>query len=374
MENKKDRYYQLYDLAKINDKDFLEKQELYNLYRKPKKDKGVNMPHIYANEKNTVQQADLLFLPNDNGYKYCLVVVDLGSRLTDAVPLKHKNAEDVKKAFEKIYKRGILKMPSYSMQTDPGTEFKGVVKQYFKDHGVYVRYGKPGRHRQQGLVEARNRIIGNILLKRMQTQELLTNQTFRSWVKHLPIVIKAMNNYYPQKYLQGRKLPDQPLCSGDSCTAFEIGTKVRAILEEPRDTEGNKLHGRFRSADIRFDPKIRTVKRVLVNPGEPIMYLLDGKGMKGGVEPIAYTKNQLQAIRIDEEDVPGEIVFDEEVIKNPETTWVVKKILGKKKINGKWMLLLRWKGFGPKDDTWEPYSEIKKIYPKMVEEFDINNN
>lgn len=272
------------------------------------------MPHIYANEKNAVQQADLLFLPDDNGYKYCLVVVDVGSRLTDAQPIKNKSAEDVKKAFEKIYKRGILKLPSYSIQTDPGTEFKGVVKEYFNDHHVYVRYGKPGRHRQQGLVESRNKIIGTILLKRMQAQELLTNKTSKSWVSHLPLVIKAINNYYPQKYLEKKKTPELPLCSGDSCEAFEVGTKVRVILDEPRDTQGNKLPGRFRASDIRFDPRIRTIEQVLVNPGEPIMYLLDNKG---GIDySAAYTKNQLQEVRNDEEDVPGEIVFDEEIIKD----------------------------------------------------------
>ena len=91
----KEKFYQLYDLANIKNKKFLEKQELHNLYKKPKKDKGVNMPHIHSNEINTVQQADILYLPNDNGYKYCLVVVDIGSRLTDAVPLKNKSAEDV---------------------------------------------------------------------------------------------------------------------------------------------------------------------------------------------------------------------------------------------------------------------------------------
>lgn len=369
--HKKGKFYNLYDLANIKDKDFLNKQELYNLYKKPKKDKGVNMPHIYSNEINTVQQADILYLPNDNGYKYCLVVVDLGSRLTDAEPLKKKSAEEVKKAFEEIYKRGILKMPSYSMQTDPGSEFKGVVQKYFEDNGVFVRYGKPGRHRQQGLVEARNRIIGNILLKRMQAQELLTNKKFTAWVSHLPLIIKVMNDYYPEIYSKAKKkIPNEPLCDGDSCNAYEIGTKVRVILDEPRDTLGNKLPGRFRSADIRFDPKIRTIKRILVNPGEPIMYLLDGHEIEGDTGNVAYTKNQLQRVDEKEEDVPGEIVFSKEDVENPDMTWIPKKILDKKKIKNRWMLKISWKGFDSKHDSWEPRSEIKKFYPDMVNDFE----
>ena len=82
---------------------------LNNLLKKPKKDSGNNMPHFIVEGPNISQQADLLFLPNDDGFKYSLVVTDIYNSKTDAEPLKNKSAEDVKKAFETIYKRGILK-------------------------------------------------------------------------------------------------------------------------------------------------------------------------------------------------------------------------------------------------------------------------
>lgn len=53
--------------------------------------------------------------------------------------------------------------------------------------------------------------------------------------------------------------------------------------------------------------------------------------------------------------------------------WVAKKILDKKKVNGKWKVLISWKGFGPESNTWEDYNEIKKYYPEMIEHFDIKN-
>ena len=49
-------------------------------------------------EPGYIYQADLLFLPNDEGYKYALVVVDIGSGLCDAEPLKSKKTTEVKSA------------------------------------------------------------------------------------------------------------------------------------------------------------------------------------------------------------------------------------------------------------------------------------
>ena len=177
---------------KIKDKDFLQKQELHNLFKQPKKDKGVNMPHFQNNEPNYIQQADLLFLPNDDGYKYALVVIDTSTRLLDAVPLKNKLAKNVKEGFETIYDRGIIKLPKF-IETDPGTEFKGEVKTYFSKNGVHMKYGKPGRHRQQGIVESANKTIGKALSMRMTAQELLTNEQSNEWIDDLPLIITAMN-------------------------------------------------------------------------------------------------------------------------------------------------------------------------------------
>ena len=58
-----------------------------------------------------IQQADLLHITEDRGYKYILVVVDDHSKKIDAEKLRDKNAVSVAKAFEKIYLRGILQLP-----------------------------------------------------------------------------------------------------------------------------------------------------------------------------------------------------------------------------------------------------------------------
>ncbi len=59
---------------------------LDNLYKVPKKDFGLDAPKFLDDQPHEIHQADILFLPDDNGYKYALVVVDDATRSTDAEP------------------------------------------------------------------------------------------------------------------------------------------------------------------------------------------------------------------------------------------------------------------------------------------------
>ena len=165
--------------------------ELSNLFKKPKKDTGLSRAHYnFAYSPNVSHQADLLFLPDDNGYRYALVVTDIATRLSDDEPLKTKDSEEVAEAFYKIYQRGILKLPMF-IKMDDGSEFKGEVKRWLNRNRVHVSYAKPGRHRQLAMVERTNLFLGRALLKRMLTQELLTGQPSTKWVKILPWVINT---------------------------------------------------------------------------------------------------------------------------------------------------------------------------------------
>ena len=75
-------------------------EKLFNLHKKPAKETNKKMPHVQVVEKNYVQQADILYLPDDRGYKYALVVADCCTHNMDAEPLKSKSSDDVLKAFE----------------------------------------------------------------------------------------------------------------------------------------------------------------------------------------------------------------------------------------------------------------------------------
>ena len=87
------------------------KSVLDQLFIRPNADKdgdAPTMPHITS---GYWEQADTLYLPNDKGFVYAMVICDVGSRLVDAEPMKSRDPEDVIIALNKIFRRKILSKP-----------------------------------------------------------------------------------------------------------------------------------------------------------------------------------------------------------------------------------------------------------------------
>ena len=91
-----DDYYKTMGFKKIPKRgDVLKHQELYQLYKTPKKDtKGKSMPHIDKDDidPKAILQADLIYLPDDKGFRFALVCVDVNTGYTDAEPMRERDA------------------------------------------------------------------------------------------------------------------------------------------------------------------------------------------------------------------------------------------------------------------------------------------
>lgn len=289
----------------------MSRRRRYGLYRKPhetqtkaqilmtvpKNDTKVNMPSRDSRfiTPGYTHQADLLVLPKDeNGSTMALVVVDLGSRLCDAEPLKQKTQAEVLSAFKKIYSR-VLKMPKALLQVDGGTEFKGPVANWFNQNKVMIRTGLPGRHRQQATVEAYNALISRAIFHHQYQTELKKKRRDNNWVKILPEIIAIINEHMKEEVKQTKELKIDDLwtrCEKKACELLPVGTLVYIAYDEPRDIlTGKKLHGKFRATDIRWDRRIRKISGVILHPGQPPLYKVTNK--KG----VLYTRNQLQLVK-----------------------------------------------------------------------------
>lgn len=347
-------------------------EQLENLYIKPTKDKGVNAPKYPDFADNYYHQADLLFMPEDDDYNYALVVIDVGSRMMDARPIKNKQADEVLRAFKDIYKGKILKPPTHVISVDSGHEFLGGVKSYFEnDLKVTIKKGKPDRHTQQSIVERKNRDIALILFKRMVGEELQTGAVSKAWVKQLPNAIKKINQKTASK--KRKRTYDKPtdpnakiLCSGDACDIIEQGTKVRAMLDAPVNAyDGKKLHGKFRETDIRFAIKPRTVMKSLVVPGKTPMYLLDDSS--GNTDhSVAYTKNQLQIIPANEKKPDSRYIVGTK--SKGVTRWTVDKLISRQTKNNRVYFSVKYVGFKAPEEVLR--SDLMKDVPEMVKQFE----
>jgi hypothetical protein len=222
----------------------------------------------------------------------------------------------------------------------------------------------------QAIVERRNQLIGTALLKRQAAEELKTGQPATDWVNDLPLLIRALNkkatvNLKTQKkHLRKHPLPNKPLIGKDNIL-LPIGTKVRVQLEYPIDVAtGKKLHGKFRSGDIRWDPKERVIKEILLRPNQPVQYLLDGINGKLQVEPVAYTKNQLQEIPKNEQYPKNDVV------QNEPDEYVVEKIIDRIKEGRVIYYKIKWRGYPLSEATWERRSRLLEDVPDLVRDFE----
>lgn len=275
-------------------KDKTTETEYKNLLKAPKKEKKDETPHIAnnINRDGFIQQADLLYLPTDKfGYKYCLTVVDAYNKKVDAEPLKDKTPKSVVGALKKIYKRELL-LPPDILQFDQGKEFKGEVKEYLKEERIAVKYTLTNRHRQNALVEAKNKQIGKTILEYQNEKEVETGKRVKSWVDALPYLIKYLNENLPNR----PKLSDDVITTKFSEDLIPLHSKVRAVLDYSVNAfDNSKLDNKFRVGDIRWNREPRTIEKIILNPSMPPMYQLNGHN-NGFDNRVAYTKNQLQII------------------------------------------------------------------------------
>ena len=327
------------------------------LYKTPIKIKGKNIAHFQVEAPNIIHQCDLLMLPNDDGYRYALVLVDIYNGKTFALPSKNKKPEEILKLIKQMYlKNKILRLPE-TLQCDNGGEFKGVFKKYFDDNNVRIRYGKVGRHKNQAFAESRNKTIGKLLFQYMTAVESITGQPSLDWVDILPVIIKELNKHVKKikVYNYNDNIPYQTKADLE---VLDNGQKVRLKLDAPKEyINDNKLHGTFRAGDIRWTPEIHTITNTIMLPNQPILYFVDNMMFP------AYGRNELQVIEQDDDEPDG----DKLIIKNKkDRTYIVKNIIGKKKINNKLYYNVLWKGFVK--PSWTLKSELNKDIIKEYEE------
>ena len=333
--------------------------ELTQLYKKGYSERE-DMPKTQVFHPNIFYQADLLFMPQDKGFKYILVIADCYDSRIDAEPLKHKDAKTVLDAIKIIFNRNILQEP-FIITFDQGTEFKGVVKQYLEKRNINVKYALTARHRQIAIVERANQKIGKILFQRMTAQELLTGEPNNMWVDDLKGLVKVLNENHKEP-LETEISPD-PIITKYNAKLIPIGTRVRIKLDYPiNPVDRSRLYGKFRDTDIKYSPEIHRIRHVIIKPSFPPMYLIDN-------DNVARTKQQLNIVPKNEQ--PPNIKY----IRGKPDHYIINDIVDKKKIGNKYQYKVNWKGYPHSEDSFIDESQLNRTedLKQMKNEFNLNH-
>jgi len=110
------------------------KTELNSLYKRPKQEDI--LPKFQILQEAIIQQADILYITEDDGYKFILVIVDVYNKKLDCEPIKSLSQDnnEVFEGIKKIYERKNIKYPQF-LSFDSGNEFKGSnLIDFLKEH------------------------------------------------------------------------------------------------------------------------------------------------------------------------------------------------------------------------------------------------
>ncbi|CAB4442480.1 unnamed protein product [Rhizophagus irregularis] len=320
-----ENYYKYYSLSGVPAR-ILKGEEHYNLYKKPLKEKSSEHPKVIVWKPNVTHQADLAEMPVDpKGFHYFLVVVEVAGKRVDAEPLKDKTANRV------------LNGPR-----------------------VMMRFGEPGRHKQQSYAERAIQAIQEPLLKRMVAQELKIGVTSVEWSEDFHNVVSKVDEHWQ------RNPPDIPTGSPKVSKKTDLlseGMRVRVKLDEPISVLGNKLHGKFCTGDIRWNPNIRVIKKMILSPEQPPTYLLDGPHGRLGVSRCAYTQKELQVVPENERPPP------DSVIRGQPERFVPERILRHRIRKGQDQYLVKWERYPDTEATWEPANRLEEDVPDLIRKF-----
>ena len=279
-------------------------------------------------------QLDLIdmqaFSKANKGYKHILVGIDVFSRFGFAEPIKSKKGEDIVEAFKKMTQK---RQPKY-VQTDKGKEFlNSLFQKYLKYKKIHF-FTSENEDIKCSLAERFNGTLQGKMWK------FFTHTNTFKYIDVLQDLVKSYNdtkhatlNIAPSEVNEHNseslfyKLYEKPQSKPHKGRSLKVGDKVR-ILEKKKTFN--------RGYEPNWTEEMFTVYKVNQN---------------------TYSLKDLMGEEIKGRFYPQEV---QKVFVSPQKKFYVEKILKSRGKGKKKEVLVKWKGYSDKFNTWEPHSEITK--------------
>jgi transposase InsO family protein len=315
-------------------KKWLKSQATYTLHKQAKKKYPTR--HYIVHDVDRQWQVDLCDVASiarqNSGHHFILTVIDIFSRYAWARALKTKHGKEVAKAFQSIFNEG--RIPK-RIQSDQGKEFENQhVRRLFERYDIELFSVKSAY--KAALVERFNRTLKNRLWRHF------TANLTQNWTKVLQDTVDAYNHSVHRSI--GMRPAD---VNGENVD------EVRKTFQHKRGVS---------KTDVRVGDKVRIskvksvfAKGYLPNWTEEIFTI---SSINTKYFPTTYKLKDY-----DGEVIEGSFYREEiELITHEDTdTYLVEKIIRRKKRQGEDWCLVKWQGYPSSMNSWMRCADIFQL-------------
>ena len=265
----------------------------------------------------------------NDGYTFILTCIDCFSKYAWAIPIINKQADSIIKALKIILKSG--RKPK-RLQTDKGTEFLNrKVQTFLRHHNIQLFTTQSDK--KASIVERFNRTMKG------RTYKYFTAKNTYRYVDVLQLLVDGYNNSYHRS----------------------IKMKPNSVRKRHQMIIRQRLYGKLKSpTKLRTQRKksykyiigdlVRIIKQRLTfargylpNWSEEIFIVYNRKNFK---EPFYYLRDFAG------EDIEGGFYEKELQQVQDSDEYRIEKVLRRKRVNGKQLHLVKWKGWPNKFNSW----------------------
>lgn len=342
---------------------WLAKQQVHQLFTQTKTTKDIQ--HTVLKQPHTQIGIDLVDMQNDEfkGFKYILTCIDLFSKKAYVAALPNKEEPTVTKAMEQLIKNEIHYVTS--IRSDRGTEFiNDKFIKMLEKYGIKSVLSLAGKPQSNGNIERFNKTLKRLL--NMSMKVLGT----KDWPSVLHVIVENYNNTvhvttnktpnYLDEEIGNKKVlkvaenkirKKVQSKNENNIPKFKIGDKVRRKLSPDEQGRGGE----------NWSTELYTIYRVLKprTPYSSTAYLIQDKDEKYDKK---YYNNDLLFIPAVQNKI------------NQPKRYTVLRLIRPVTHNKEPAYVVKWKGYGDKDNTIEPRDQLLVDVPKMVHAFEQKNS
>lgn len=328
------------NISKLQLSDWLAKQDVYTSHHP--------IIHRFKRRKvvtrgiNDVWDVDLMdmsgFAEDNDGVTFIAIFIDIFSRLLYAEPMKNKSNKETLAAIKRVMQKSQSQPDTF--RSDAGKEFVGrEVKNYLADREIYqqvTRNDKKANYAERVIRTIKGRIYKYLYYKKTKRyidvlEDIVNgyNNTYHRSINMMPSEVNKENEVkvWAEQYLP--KPPPDGKHIKKISRKYEQGNMVRV---------SNARTPFSRGFGQTFSEEIFIIEKIFLT--DPTTYLL--KDLNG-------------------ETVSG-LFYEPEMVlvkgKDKNTEYLVEKILARRTRKGKKEVLIKWKGYSNKFNTWEPETNV----------------